>query len=161
MIEPYETALRNASPDFSKLGFSLVRNTEYIATFSDGTYSIELSTDRYHHPGLSGTICDPTGKKFEIGLVQQILNPEQYEADMAKLKEVQLRFGLDQPNMLKETRLQGITQYVQLMVDQALRFFAAHRDRVFASPNDYEAEYALRANALVSKVVKVKRNNLN
>src|SRR5580658_2065041 len=54
MIEPYETALRNASQGFSRLGFSIVRNDEYATTFSNGTYSIELSTDRYYHPELCG-----------------------------------------------------------------------------------------------------------
>ena len=72
MIEPYETALRNASQGFSKLGFSIVRNDEYAATFSNGTYSIELSTDRYYHPELCGVICHPTGKKFEIACAADI-----------------------------------------------------------------------------------------
>jgi hypothetical protein len=47
VIEPYETALRDLSQGLSRLGFTLVRNTEYEATFSDGTNSVEYSTDRY------------------------------------------------------------------------------------------------------------------
>jgi hypothetical protein len=156
MIEPYETALHNASPGFSKLGFSLARSTEYIATFSDGTYSIEFSTDRYYHPQLSGVICDPTGKKFEIGLVWQIMDPAQNAEAMAALKIVRQRFGLDEPGTSKEVRLQGIAEYLQVKLDQLLRFFAAHRERVFASPSEYEAEYTLKSNALMSKVIKVR-----
>jgi hypothetical protein len=83
MIEPYETALPNASQGFSKLGFSIVRNDEYAATFSNGTYSIELSTDRYYHPELCGVICHPTGKKFEIGLVRQILETRRVAGRMS------------------------------------------------------------------------------
>ena len=156
MIEPYETALRNAFPGFSKLGFSLLRNTEYIATFSDGTYSIEFSADRYYHPQLSGVICDPTGKKFEIGLVWQILDPLQNAEAMAALKAIRQRFGLDERGTSKEVRLQGIAKYLQVMLDQLLRFFAAHRERVFAVPNEYEAEYTVRSNALMAKYIKVR-----
>jgi hypothetical protein len=153
MIEPYETALRNASQGFSELGFSLVRNDEYTATFSNGTYSIELSTDRYYHPELCGVICDPTGKKFEIGLVRQILDPVQRGEDIAAAKAVRQRFGLDERGTSREMRLEGIAEYVRVALDQLLRFLAAHRERVFASPNEYEADYTSRANALVSKFV--------
>lgn len=161
MIEPYETALRDSSPGFSKLGFSLARNTDYGATFSNGTFSIELSTDRYYQPGLSGAICDPTGKKFEIGLIQQILDPMQYSVDMAKLKEIQMRFGLDRPDTPTEARLQGVREYVRVTLDRILTFFAAYKEKVFASPNEYEADYALRSNALMSKIVKDNENKMN
>lgn len=157
MIEPYETALHGAAPGFSKLGFSLVRNTEYEAMFSDGTFSIEFSTDRYHHPGLSGAICGPSGKKFEIGLLQAMFDPVQREADIAALKEVRLRFGLEQSDTPKETRMQGITEYVRMTLDQVVRFFAVYRDRVLVAPNEYEAEYIVKSNALMSKFIKVKR----
>jgi hypothetical protein len=156
MIEPYETALRKASPGFSKLGFSLVHNTEYGATFSGGSYSIELSTDRYYHPELCGVICDPTGKKFEIGLVWQILDPVQNAEAMAELKAVRQQFGLDEQGTPSDMRLQGIAEYLQVMLDQLLRFFAAHGERVFTSPNEYEADYTLKSNALMAKMVKVK-----
>src|SRR5580658_8626713 len=155
MIEPYETALRNASQGFSKLGFSLVRNDEYAATFSNGTYSIELSTDRYYHPELCGVIRDPTGKKFEIGLVRQILDPVHRGEDVAAVKAVRQRFGLDERGTSREMRLEGIAEYVRVALDQLLRFFAAHRERVFASPNEYEADYTLRSYALMSKMIKV------
>jgi len=137
MIEPYETALRNASTGFTKLGFSLVHNTEYLATFSDGSYSIELSTDRYYHPELAGVICDPTGKKFEIGLVWQ--------------------FGLDERGTPSEIRLQGIAEYLGVMLDQLLWFLAAHREHVRAFPSEHGATYKLRADAFMSKIIKLKR----
>lgn len=156
MIEPYETALRNASDGFSKLGFSLVRNDEYVATFSDGTYSIEFSTDRYYHPELGGVICDPNGQKFEIGLVCQILDPAQSAETTAALKAVRQRFGLDERGTSREMRLEGIAEHARVAFDQLLRFLAAQRERVFASPNEYEAEYRLRAEAIVSKFVKAR-----
>ena len=159
MIEPYETALRNASQGFSKLGFSLVRNDEYAATFSNGTYSIELSTDRYYHPELCGVIRDPIGKKFEIGLVRQILDPVQRGEDIAAVKAVRQRFGLDERGTSREMRLEGITEYVRVALDQLLRFFAGHRERVFASPNEYEADYTVRSYALMSKMIKVREMN--
>ncbi|MGB0063580.1 MAG: hypothetical protein WBP85_03970 [Terracidiphilus sp.] len=154
MIEPYETALRNASQDFPTLGFSLANNTEYAATLSIGNYSIEISTDRYYHPGLSVTIRDPMGKHFEIGLVRQILDPVHYEQDMAALKAIRERFGLDQPDTPREARLKGIAEYVCVSFDQILRFLAAHRERVFVTPNEYEANYISRANARVSQILK-------
>lgn len=154
MIEPYETALRNASPGFAKLGFSLVRNTEYEATFSDGTYSIELSTERYYHPAMGGAICHPGGKTFEIGLVHQILDPVQHREDTATLKTVRQRFALDEHKTPAEMREQGIAEYLRVMLDQVLHFFTNYKERVFASPNEYEADYTLRSNALVSKIVK-------
>lgn len=157
MIEPYETALRHASPGFSKLGFSLARNIEYIATFSNGSYSIELSTDRYNHPELSGVICDPTGKKFEIGLVWQIVDPVQNAEAMAALKDIRQRFDLDERGTSSEMRWQGVAEYLRVMLDQLLRFFAAHKERVFASPNEYEADYTSKSNAVMAKMVKVKR----
>jgi hypothetical protein len=153
MIEPYETALRNASKGFSKLGFSIVRNDEYAATFSNGTYSIELSTVRYYHPELCGVICDPTGKKFEIGLVRQILDPAHRGEDIAAAKAVRQRFGLDERGTSREMRLEGIAEYVRVALDHLLRFFAAHGERVFVSPNEYEADYTSRANTLLSKFV--------
>jgi hypothetical protein len=170
VIEPYETALRDLSQGLSKLGFTLVRNTEYGATFSDGTYSIEHFTERYEHPAWSAAICDPTGKKFEVGLVWQIVDPVQHAEAMAALKDIRQRFGLDQrglvergsgqpglddPKTASEMRLQGIAEYLRVKLDQELRFFATHRERVFASPPDYEAEYTLRSNALVAKFVKL------
>jgi hypothetical protein len=159
MIEPYETALRNASPALSKLGFSLVRNSEYGATFSDGSYSIELSTDRYYHPELCGTIRDPSGKQFEIGLVRQILDPAQSAEATTALKAVRQRFGLDERGTSSEMRSQGIAEYVRVALDQLLRFVAAHRKRVFASPNEYEADYLVRSNALLSKMINVSETN--
>lgn len=157
MIEPYETALRDLSQGLSKLGFTLVRNTEYGATFSDGTHSIEHFTERYRRPAWSGAICDPTGKKFEIGLVWQIVDPVQHAEAMAALKDFRQRFGLDERGTTSEMRLQGIAEYLRVMLDQELRFFATHSERVFASPQEYEAEYTLRANALMAKMVKIKR----
>ena len=154
MIEPYETALRDLSQGLSKLGFTLVRNTEYGATFSDGTYSIEHFIERYGHPAWSASICDPTGKKFEVGLVCQIVDPVQQAEAMAALKDIRQRFGLDEPATASEMRLQGIAEYLRVKLDQELRFFATHRERVFASPPEYEAEYTLRSNALVAKFVK-------
>ena len=165
MIEPYETALRDLSQGLSKLGFTLVRNTEYGATFSDGTYSIEHFTERYDHPAWSATICDPTGKKFDVGLVWQILDPVQHAEAMAALKDIRQRFGLDErglgkpglgePGTASEMRSQGIAEYLRVKLDQELRFFATHRERLFVSPKEYEAEYTLRANALVAKFVKL------
>jgi len=154
VIEPYETALRDLSQGLSKLGFSLVRNTEYGATFSDGTYSIEHFTERYYHPGWSGEICDPTGKRFQIGLIWQIVDPVQYAEAMAALKDIRQRFGLGERGTASEMR-PGIAEYLRVMLDQELRFFAMHRERVFASPQEYEAEYTLRSNALMAKFVKL------
>jgi len=156
VIEPYETALRDLSQGLSKLGFSLVRNTEYGATFSDGTYSIEHFTERYRHPAWSGAICDPTGKKFEIGLVWQIVDPVQHAEAMAALKDIRQRFGLGERGTAREMRLQGIAEYLRVMLDHELRFFAAHKERVFAVPNNYEADYTLRSNALMAKFIKVR-----
>lgn len=101
-------------------------------------------------------ICDPTGKKFEIGLLQQILDSAQYEKDMAALKEVRLRFCIDQPDTPKEARLQGIAEYVRVTFDQVLRFFTTYKERLFASPNEYEADYIAKSNALMSKIIKTK-----
>jgi hypothetical protein len=157
MIEPYETALRNASTGFTELGFSLVHNTGYLATFSDGSYSIELSTDRYYHPELTGVICGPTGKKFEIGLVWQILDPVQNAEAMAKLKAVRQQFGLDERETPSEIRLQGIAEYLRVKLDQLLRFLAAHSEHVRAFPSEHEATYKLRADAIMSKIIKFKR----
>jgi hypothetical protein len=161
VIEPYETALRDLSQGLSKLGFTLVRNTEYGATFSDGTYSIEHFTERYDHPAWSAAICDPTGKKFEVGLVWQILDPVQHAEAMAALKDIRQRFGLGkrglgEPGTASEMRLQGIAEYLRVKLDQELRFFATHRERVFAVPNDYEADYTVRSNALLAKFIKVR-----
>jgi hypothetical protein len=154
VIEPYETALRDLSQGLSKLGFSLVRNTEYGATFSDGIYSIEHFTERYRHPGWSGAICDPTGKRFELGLVWQIVDPVQYAEAMAALKDIRQRFGLGERGTTSKMR-PGIAEYLRVMLDHELRFFATHRERVFASPPEYEAEYTLRADALMAKFVKL------
>jgi len=159
MIEPYETEMRNASHGFSKLGFSLVQNAEYSATFSDGTYSIELSTDRYRHPELCGVIRDPSGKQFEIGLVRQILDPVQRGEDIAALQAARQRFGLDERGTSTEMRSQGIGEYLRVALDQLLRFLAAHRERVFASPNEYEADYMVKSYALMSKMIKVRETN--
>jgi hypothetical protein len=153
VIEPYETALRDFSQGLFKLGFSLARNTEYGATFSEGTYSIEYSTERYYHPGLAGAICDPTGKRFEIGLVWQIVDPVQYAGAMAALKDIRQRFGLGERGTTSEMR-PGIAEYLRVILDHELQFFATHRERVFASPQEYEAEYTLRANALMAKFVR-------
>ena len=154
MIEPYETALRDLSQGLSKLGFSLVRNTEYGATFSDGTYSIEHFTERYRHPAWSGAIYDPTGKGFEIGLVWQIVDPAQHAEAMAALKDIRQRFGLGERGTASEMR-PGIAEYLKVMLDHELRFLATHKERVFASPQEYEAEYTLRSNALMAKFVKL------
>ena len=157
MIEPYETALRNASAGFTKLGFSLVHNSEYLATFSDGSCSIELSTDRYYHPELACVIAYPTGKKFEIGLVRQILDPVQSAETMAELKAVRQQFGLDERGTPSEIRLQGIAKYLRVKLDQLLRFLEAHMERVRAFPSEHEATYKLRADASMSRIIKFKR----
>jgi len=156
MIEPYETVFRNALQEFSNLGFSLVRDSEYGATFSNGTYSIEVSLDRYYHPGLAMAIRDPAGKVFEVGLVQQILDPVNFTAEMTALKAIRERFGLDQTGATKEVRLQGLVEYLQVTLAQILRFFAAYKERVFCSPNEYEATYAARDDARVSQVLRRK-----
>jgi hypothetical protein len=154
VIEPYETALRDLSQGLSKLGFTLVRNTEYVATFSDGTYSIEHSTDRYYRPEWTGAICCPTGKTFEIGLVWQILDPVQHAEAMAELKDIRQRFGLGERATASEMR-PGIAEYLRVMLGHELRFFETHKERVFASPQEYEAEYTLRSNALMARFVKL------
>ena len=154
MIEPYETVFRNALQEFSNLGFSLVRDSEYGATFSNGTYSIEVSLDRYYHPGLAMAIRDSAGKQFEVGLLQQILDPVHFASEMAAPKTIRERFGLDQADMPREARLQGVLEYLQVMLTHILQFLAEYKERVFCSPNEYETDYAVKANARVSQLLK-------
>lgn len=92
------------------------------------------------------------------------MDPVQYAEAMAALKDVRQRFGLgeralgelglDEPKTTSEMR-PGIAEYLRVLLDQELLFFATHRDRVFASPPEYEVEYTLRSNALMAKFVKL------
>jgi hypothetical protein len=99
-------------------------------------------------------------KSSTYGLVWQILDPVQHAEAMAALKDIRQRFGLGEPSLgepgtASEMRLQGIAEYLRVMLGQELRFFANHRERVFAIPKEYEAEYAVRSNALVATFVKL------
>jgi hypothetical protein len=152
MIEPYATALRDVYAKWSALGLAPVNDSDYGVSYSDGAYSIDVATERYYHPSVSMSLRNPQGKRFELGMLIDIIAPERSPARSQVLKSIREKYGLDSVTADKSTREQGVAEYARALIGQILDFLLDFRATLFVSPGGYEVEYAAREKAFMASL---------
>src|SRR5258708_35859480 len=103
MIGPYGSAIESYVARLSALGYLKSSDTDYEVTFSNGAFSISVSTERYYHPSVTVTLTDRKGEKFSMGLVRQILEPAQRAKELEELKAIRHHCHLDVKTSEKST----------------------------------------------------------
>ena len=141
MIEPYTAAIDACTQRLSAIGYLRTFDSDYGVSFSNGRYSIKLSTERYYHPSISMSLVDDKGRKFELGLVQRILAPNQYAELLAKGKDIKLRYGLDDRTTDKPTRASGIAAYAAASIDNLCEFLNTLNNEPFTENEDFLQQY--------------------
>ncbi len=152
MIEPYATAIEACTERLSVIGYLKTSDSDYGARFSNGTYTIEVSTEQYAHPSISTCLIDDKRRKFELGLVQRILAPNQYAEFLAKANDINSRYGLDDGNTDKHTRNLGIAAHAAASIENLCEFLAAHKNEPFTQNEDFVRQYVEMEQERMSKV---------
>lgn len=152
MIEPYASVVNSALTEFTSNGFMKVNETDYSVSFSDGKNIIEISTEKYYHPGLTTCLIDESGKKYSMRLLREILSPSELERDSAELSVLKKRYGLDDSNADRRLQNEGLTAYVTLAIRQFLNFLSSYRSELLSNLESYQAEYAIREASLLKSL---------
>jgi hypothetical protein len=141
MIGPYGSAIESNIARLSALGYSKSSDTEYAVSFSNSTYSISFSTERYYHPSVSVILIDATGEKFVMAFVREILAPAQFAKELEELKGVRSRYHLDGQGTDKDTRAAGIEAYTSLIVEHVCSFLSALGGDKFTADETFLTRY--------------------
>ncbi|HUX89568.1 MAG TPA: hypothetical protein VMV48_02615 [Gallionellaceae bacterium] len=149
MIKPYATVLSSFASRFSEIGFAMSNDADFTMTFSNGSYSIEISTEKYYHPSITTRFLDASGGKFSMRLVREILSPEQLIKDSKDLNAIKLHYHLDEPVVDIDMQEKGVIAFVSLAMEQLLDFLSSHKDELFAMNDSFKTEYATREKALL------------
>ena len=141
MIGPYGSAIGSYVARLSALGYLKSSDTDYEVSFSNGTYSLSFSTERYYHPSVVVTITDRKGERFSVGLVEEILEPAQRVKELEELKEIRFRYLLDDKTSDKNTWAAGIEAYMSLIMENLCNFLSAHADELFTEDAKFLKQY--------------------
>jgi hypothetical protein len=141
MISPYGSAIESNVARLSALGYSKSSDTEYEVSFSNSTYSVSFSTERYYHPSVVVTLIDRMGEKFSMGLVREILEPAQFAKELEQLKAIRSQYHLDDKNSSKGTRAAGVEAYMSFIVESVYKFLSIHRGELFTEDGNFLKQY--------------------
>ena len=142
MIEPYTAAIDACTQRLAAMGYKKTFDANYGVSFSNGKYTVKLSTERYYHPSISMSLVDNKGRKFELGLVQRILAPNQYAELLAKVKDIKLRYGLNNRATDKHTRTLGIAAYSSASIEHLCELLNSFKNEPFTENEDFLQQYA-------------------
>ena len=150
MIEPYATIVNSFLDSFSKIGFSKIRESDYLVRFWDGENAVEISTEKYYHPTLITRFMDKNGRKFSIRIIREVLAPGQLGKDSIELNAIRKHFYLDYAGIDESLRNQGIAAYVSVAIEQLLNFLSSYRKGLVAG--SFKSEYAIREETALMEV---------
>ena len=143
MIVPYDEALRMVEPEFRALGFSLSSDSAYGARFSLGSVAVELSTERYYQPSISTTFIDSRGKRFHLGMLEEIIDPELSAKHQAQFDDLSL-------DDVRQSTEDEQMQYALIAFRAAVELFSKHAERILHEPQSYEPQYAKLESSLLA-----------
>lgn len=152
MIEPYGTVLNIFVPKFSAMGLSKSNETSYSMTFSSEHISIEISTENYNHPSISTRLSNDKGDDFSVRVVREILSPDQFNRDTAKLNDLKRFHRLDEVTCDDEARQLGVTEYCRLAIEQLLAFLSLHKQELLTMDTDFQKKYVALENAVLKEI---------
>jgi hypothetical protein len=152
MIEPYATVLRDLHAQWSALGLAATKDSDYGVSYSNGAYSVDVATERYYHPSVLMSLRNPQGRRFELGILMDIIAPERSQPRSQILKSIREKYGLDSATTDKAVREQGVAEYARTLIKLILDFMLDFRATLFVSPGSYEAEYAAREKVLMANL---------
>jgi hypothetical protein len=141
MIGPYGLAIESYVARLAAVGYLKSSDTDYELGFSNGMHSISFATERYYHPSVVVTLTDRKGEKFSLGLVREILEPEQFAKELEDLRAIRSRFHLDDKTSDQDTRAAGIEAYMSLIMENVCTFLSAHRDELFTEDGTFLKQY--------------------
>lgn len=124
-----------------KEGFSVDEIGDYSTVMSISNFSVHSSIDKNYPSSINMYILTPRSNRYEVGMLEEAIDPARHESDRVKLSEDFERLKLDGSRLNSEDMQDGLRAYLKNCLTKLVDFLAAHKGVIFDDDEPYRSAY--------------------
>ncbi len=124
-----------------KKGFSVDEIGDYSAVISISNFSMHSSVDRNYPSSINMYVLTPRSNRYEVGMLEETIDPARCESDRVQLSEAFGRLKLDASRLNSEDMQDGLRAYLKICLTKLVDFLIANKGVIFDEGEPYRAVY--------------------
>lgn len=141
MNSAYHDVVVDLEDFLRKEGFSVDEIGAYSAVMSISNFSVHSSIDKNYPSSINMYILTPRSNRYEVGMLEEAIDPARNESDRAKLSEDFERLKLDGSRLNSEDMQDSLHAYLKICLTKLVDFLIAHKDVIFDDDEPYRPAY--------------------
>jgi hypothetical protein len=133
-------------------GFSVEKIGDYDAVMSISNFFVHSSIEKYYPSSISMYVLTPASNKYEVGLLEEIIDPKRSELDRSELSDAFESLKLDPSNLNSEDMQNNLHKYLKINLVKLIDFLDAHRDIIFDIREPYKNAYLDKSKERLSRI---------
>lgn len=122
-------------------GLSVDEIGDYSAVMSISNFSVHSSIDRNYPSSINMYILTPRSNRYEVGMLEEVIDPTRRESDKVELSEVFERLKLDRSSLNSDDMQDGLRAYLTICLTKLVDFFVVHKEVIFDNDEPYSSAY--------------------
>lgn len=135
-----------------RVGFSVVKHADFDAVLSASGFFVYSSIEQHYPSSLSMYVLTPKTNRYEVGLLEEVIDPRRRELDLSELSQAFETLELDPNDLGAQDAQSHLRAYLRMIVVKMLDFLVAHKSVVFDTEETYRELYLEKSRARRSKL---------
>lgn len=152
MNTAYRDAVIELEDFLAKAGISVSEVSDYGALMTFSTVSIHSSVERSYPASINAHLLTSRSNTYEIGILEEVIDPVRFESDRTHLSNAFKRFGLDGSRLNSEDMQEGLRDYLKFSLARLVDFLVAHSEVILDDDEPYRASYLRKVEERLSQI---------
>jgi hypothetical protein len=152
MTTVYSDVVADVEGTLQQAGFSIQIIGDYSSVICMSNFSFHFSIDKHNPSSLSVYILTPNSHRYELGILEEVIDQKKVESDRRDLSEAFVSLKLN-PSDLYAKEMQGnLHIYLKMSLMKVIDFLVAYRNVILDLNEPYRDAYMQKSKERMSRI---------